>query len=125
MPAMVANATPCGSTIIAPVIPATRSSLRVVRLTIGHQRRKGSILYSSEEELEEGATVFSVFFSLISGHALVIKILRVFRFREREPALRQQSKVLQYKRSAQQCGSQRGRIGHAHRETHQREGTSR
>ena len=41
IPAMVAKATPCGNTTSAPVAPATRSSRRVCRLTIGHQRRKG------------------------------------------------------------------------------------
>ena len=40
-PAMSANATPCGSTITAPVKPATRSAFSVVRLTRGHQRRNG------------------------------------------------------------------------------------
>ena len=46
MPAMVANATPCGNTIIAPVRPAIKSARLVCRLTRGHQRRKGNTLYS-------------------------------------------------------------------------------
>ena len=44
MPAMVAKATPCGSTIIAPVMAAIKSALWVSRLTMGHQRRNGRIL---------------------------------------------------------------------------------
>ena len=41
-PAIIANATPCGSTMIAPVIPASRSA-RVLRAVIrSRQRRKGS-----------------------------------------------------------------------------------
>src|SRR3990167_8815846 len=40
-PAMSANATPCGSTMMAPVKPAIRSAFSVVRLTRGHQRRNG------------------------------------------------------------------------------------
>ena len=42
MPAMVAKATPWGSTTTAPVRPATRSSRKVSRLTRGHQRKKGN-----------------------------------------------------------------------------------
>ena len=40
-PAIMANATPCGSTTTAPVRPAIRSALRVSRVTRGHQRRNG------------------------------------------------------------------------------------
>src|SRR5574340_159068 len=113
---MVAKATPCGSTIIAPVIPAIRSSLVVARLTIGHQRRKGKTLLIHREVLGVVITgLLSVFFRFerltihkhrqhaalanpaiyllpvtprISRHALIIEILRVFRFREKIPALR-------------------------------------
>src|SRR3990167_9301856 len=41
-PAVSGDATPCGSTMTAPVKPATRSALSVLRLTRGHQRRNGS-----------------------------------------------------------------------------------
>src|SRR3979409_1296555 len=42
MPAMVANATPCGSTTTAPMAPAIASARTVTRLTRGHHRRNGS-----------------------------------------------------------------------------------
>ena len=42
MPASVAKATPCGSTMIAPASAAIPSARSVSRLTIGHQRRNGS-----------------------------------------------------------------------------------
>ncbi len=42
MPAMVANATPCGSATSAPVSPAIRSSRRLFLLTRLRQRRNGS-----------------------------------------------------------------------------------
>jgi len=43
MPAMVANATPWGTRIRAPVSPAIKSARRVWRFTRGHQRMKGSM----------------------------------------------------------------------------------
>jgi len=46
---MVAKATPCGSTINAPVRPAIRSSRAVLRVTMGHQRRKGRNLWSGPD----------------------------------------------------------------------------
>jgi hypothetical protein len=39
---MVANATACGSTTIAPVSAAMVSALKVCGVTAGHQRRKGN-----------------------------------------------------------------------------------
>ncbi len=42
-PAIVANATPCGKTITAPVKPATMSALRVVELTNLNQSKKGNM----------------------------------------------------------------------------------
>src|SRR3954464_14880858 len=41
MPAIVAKATPCGSTTTAPIAPAIASARSVTRLTRGHQRRNG------------------------------------------------------------------------------------
>src|SRR5690349_6715591 len=41
MPASVAYATPCGSTITAPTSPASASARSVVRSTRGHQARNG------------------------------------------------------------------------------------
>jgi hypothetical protein len=41
-PAIVANATACGRTTIAPVRAATESALNVCEVTLGHQRRKGN-----------------------------------------------------------------------------------
>lgn len=52
-PAIVAKATPCGNTINAPVKPAVRSARAVVRLTMGHQRKKGSSLYSQSGQASE------------------------------------------------------------------------
>jgi hypothetical protein len=42
MPAMVAKATPCGSTINAPVMPAIRSARVVARSTMCFHCMKGS-----------------------------------------------------------------------------------
>lgn len=44
---MVANATPCGSTMTAPVTPAIKSARTVNRFTVGHQVRNGKIRGSS------------------------------------------------------------------------------
>ena len=40
-PAIMANATPWGKTMTAPVIPAIKSALRVLRFTSGHHLRNG------------------------------------------------------------------------------------
>src|SRR4051812_5091131 len=42
IPAIVANATPCGRTTAAPMAPATASERNVTRLTRGHQRKNGN-----------------------------------------------------------------------------------
>src|SRR5438309_10592079 len=41
-PASVANATPCGSTTMAPINPASASAFSVERFTRGHHLSKGS-----------------------------------------------------------------------------------
>ncbi|GJL81953.1 MAG: hypothetical protein DHS20C01_15870 [marine bacterium B5-7] len=44
IPAIVAKATPCGKTMIAPVNPASASLCKDSRLTLGHHLKKGSSL---------------------------------------------------------------------------------
>ena len=46
MPAMVANAIPCGKTMIAPISPAIISALPVARSNSGHHARSGNRLDS-------------------------------------------------------------------------------
>src|SRR5258706_16155118 len=47
----MANATPCGKPRMHPVSPASRSALNVDRLTIGHQRRNGSMRSAASEDI--------------------------------------------------------------------------
>ena len=53
MPAIVAKATPCGSTTMAPVRPARKSANRVSRFVFGSQTRNGNIPTSRDRLLGE------------------------------------------------------------------------
>src|SRR3989338_1789926 len=98
IPAMVAKATPCGSTISAPVKPAIKSARLVLRFTRCRHCMNGNRRYS---QYLRGCVVIKM---SELAYGLIIKILRVVGLREEEPALRQQPDVLKYKRNAQQCG---------------------
>src|SRR5512146_445144 len=100
MPAMVAKATPCGSTINAPVSPATRSARVETRSTMCRHRMKGNRRCS--QYLRE----CWMFKMLCSADGLVIKVLRMVCLRKEEPALRQQPEILKYKGNAEQRGSE-------------------
>ena len=52
----------------------------------------------------------------MSGDLLVIQILRVIGFSEKEPALGKQACILQ-----QKCGQQQGGVGHAYSQQYQRQ----